>query len=85
VDRILYFIDNYNGLSTTTLLSGSYTEPAVNVTVADGTSTAGGSGSGYFAVAACNNPSGFGYYNGIAQKCPQGFYNSAGSNDPCKQ
>jgi hypothetical protein len=75
------------GFNATSLLAltGGAVEPNSTVSTVAGASTDAGSGTGYFDVKACVNRPGFGYYNGASQKCPQGFYNAAGTDTPCSQ
>uniref|UniRef100_A0A383VHJ0 Tyrosine-protein kinase ephrin type A/B receptor-like domain-containing protein n=1 Tax=Tetradesmus obliquus TaxID=3088 RepID=A0A383VHJ0_TETOB len=40
---------------------------------------------GYYSVASCVTPPGWGYYGDEAQECPQGYYNEGGNLLPCKQ
>eukprot|EP00775_Hariotina_reticulata_P005167 gene5167-5405_t len=86
-DSITYHVSTGTGLSATELLSGNYNaNPAATLATLAATNVTGtGSGAGYYDVKACVNRPGFGYYSGASQKCPQGYFNAAGSDTPCSQ
>jgi hypothetical protein len=79
-----YHVGSGTGLTATELFAIT-AEPVATITTAAGAASASGSGTGYYSVKACLNRPGFGYYNGASQKCPQGFYNAAGTDTPCSQ
>jgi hypothetical protein len=79
-----YHVDSGTGLTATELFA-IVDEPEKTITTVAGAASASGSGTGYYSVKACLNRPGFGYYNGASQKCPQGFYNAAGTDTPCSQ
>eukprot|EP00775_Hariotina_reticulata_P009696 gene9696-9855_t len=81
---ISYHVTTGTGLNTTSLFAIT-AEPSATFSTVAGTSSATGSGTGYYDVKACVNRPGFGYYNGASQKCPQGFFNAAGTDTPCSQ